>query len=232
MRRSLSLAFCLALFLASVSAASEISQDETIFTMQQAAGEIEAALRSKNFTNTKSAVSSSYASLETLFKHNNCYWMISTLINQLEILPFKIQEGSYGFLDAATMVVTLDSGNRDCFPIVNFARKLVNKAARALNVSQQLIPRFRGVSFDVDASTTAGKTVLVIEDVIRFGECAYAAGLFSLFSYVIISEFQSLDLNLLYPGAIIGFEAVEGCKEAVQLAHEVFAEVNKECNTF
>ena len=233
MRKTLFLALSLAFFLVSVSAATDsLQEDEAVFAIQQAANQIQTALRSNNRTHTRSAISTVVSSLEALFKHNSCYWMVSSLISQLEILPFKIQEKSFGFMDALNMELALNSANRDCFPIVNFARKLINRAAKALNISQQLIPKLRGnklVSFDVQpTTTTTGKAILAIQDAVRFGECVYATGLFGIYASLMTWEPKFNTPGLLYAGAMIGFEAVEGCKEAVRLAHEVFTEAQKE----
>ena len=233
MTKILTFAFCITLFLASAAAISDTTQqDEAVFAIQQAANQIQTALRSNNRTHTRSAISTVVSSLEALFKHNSCYWMVSSLISQLEILPFKIQEKSFGFMDALNMELALNSANRDCFPIVNFARKLINRAAKALNISQQLIPKLRGnklVSFDVQpTTTTTGKAILAIQDAVRFGECVYATGLFGIYASLMTWEPKFNTPGLLYAGAMVGFEAVEGCKEAVRLAHEVFTEAQKE----
>lgn len=225
MRKFLSFTLCLVFFLASMSAASNILQDETIFAMKQAAANIEAALHSKNFTNTKSAVSSALSSLETFLKHNSCPWVVAIFIDQLSSIPYKIQYETYGILDVLTTQFTLDSTNRDCFPLVNLGRKFINGVAKAIGISQELIPKFRGnkiVSFDVDAKTTVGRTVLIIEDAVRFTECAYAIGALGMYT-ALLFDLPSPDARLFYLEALLGFQMVEGCKEAVSLAQELMA---------
>lgn len=229
MRKLLLIAACFVFLAISAAAISDdiTQQDDSIFEMKQAGAKLQSALHSKNRTHTKSAVSYILSSLKTLLKHNSCYHMVSTLITQLESI-----NSQFDALSILGLQHTLDIANRDCFPIVNFARKLINRAAKALNSTQRPLSKLRGnklVSFDVDSTTTAGKAVLIIEDAMRFGECFYATGAFGIFAFALSNmKDMSFKLYLSYLESLYGLHMVDGCREAVSLAREVFSQAHKE----
>ena len=204
MRKSLLFSFCITFLLISASAAISDGineEDVSFFDMKPLIANMYSTFHSMNRTNTKTAVHYILSSLKTLSKHNSCYHMVSTLVS-----PLENKTSQFDALSILRLLNTLDIANRDCFPIIKFARKLINGAAFALNFSEKPFPKLRGnklVSFDVNSTTitTAGEAVMFIADIVRFGEFLKEI---DRISAILNSEVKGMEkIKLTIQGALI-----------------------------
>eukprot|EP00331_Platyophrya_macrostoma_P013151 CAMPEP_0176424598 /NCGR_PEP_ID=MMETSP0127-20121128/10919_1 /TAXON_ID=938130 /ORGANISM="Platyophrya macrostoma, Strain WH" /LENGTH=358 /DNA_ID=CAMNT_0017805659 /DNA_START=252 /DNA_END=1328 /DNA_ORIENTATION=- len=118
----------------------------------------------------------------------------------------------------------LNNVNRACFPAVNLIRSLIVGGAQALGMNTTGFPEFKNnkiISFNVP------KSILVVEDVIRFGECWISAGTLGLTSiFMMMKETSSLDT--IRALGVLGMNTAGACGEAFSFAADILAHSQKE----